>query len=364
MLTLPHPAASPLCGLSCAAVAPLAAAAHKRTPLLELLLLSSDGRLSLLRFATSCGGAAAPSRTPLVEPIWPAALPRSQRVHQCWHLAGAAWAEEERSTWFYRWDGGGLTASTRPGEEDREVEAVVASGPGSVHFTEWQGESTVTCEIPLLPQQREVAPVAILPDCHALIGIGPPELNAAQLGPPLVAQPLLHRSLRWLLTHQRRAAAERLARGPGCFRRRHCLERLLHEATVEAHKSCPLGEGARPLLSDVALLLLRALLPAERSRVIAGCAPLSEPSHWPVLFRACGTPDELLRASLAAGDTRGAMLLLLPVLVECGVSQCEAALRAVRQAALSAGQPQTIADVERFERRLTAAGAGREAVVS
>ena len=123
----------------------------------------------------------------------------------------SAWAEEERSTWFYRWDGGGLTASTRPGEEDREVEAVVASGPGSVHFTEWQGESTVTCEIPLLPQQREVAPVAILPDCHALIGIGPPELNAAQLGPPLVAQPLLHRSLRWLLTHQRRAAAERLA---------------------------------------------------------------------------------------------------------------------------------------------------------
>jgi hypothetical protein len=346
--------------------------AANRRPTLELLLLSSVGELFVLRIALATSSTTTrPAVHVPAESVHRLTLRLSSRARRAWHLPGEVWVlSEKEGTSYARWStepppvcGGNRGHANGAGT----AAAVGAAGlPSSDSELSWVEPSphTVLCELSILPPQRDVSPLVVLPGPHALVGIGPMDSKVqANGGPPLAAHPVLHCRLQWLLESGRPEAARHLLRQPSCFRRMHCLERLLHNATVHENRraqstaSSPPrnGLGRQSLLEAVAALL-SAVGAAERSRVVAGCAHKTEPSHWADLFRVCGRPDDLLYASLASGDARGAILLLLPVLTECGVAPCRVALRKTQAAAAASGDTRVLKAIGRFEQRLVAGG--------
>jgi hypothetical protein len=240
------------------------------------------------------GGAVAaePPPEPLrLQPLLPAGA-----AVLCWHARGALWALSGRGELCeWRWDGA-------------EPSGVRPEG------------------LQLLSAQPEVLPLRVLPAVWAVLGVRCVGPHA----PQPVAQPFLHRHLARLLrdaTHD----ATRDARAPRAFRRRHCLELLLHEAVL-ATPSATGGASAAAPLETVAALLLE-LRVTVRCRVVAGCARKTDALHWARLFGACGTPLALLRASLGGGDPACAAMLLLPVQHAHGDEACRDAAREVDRAA-------------------------------
>jgi hypothetical protein len=186
------------------------------------------------------------------------------------------------------------------------------------------------------------------------------------------AQPFAHVEIRQLLLMARPADALACAkRAP--FRRRYCLELLLHETLVEAAEGDARarkaagngaeadgaggggggGEGAGASLFVHVATLVRELGAPDWCRIVAGCARKTDASHWARLFAACGDPLELLDACLEAGDVNCAAALLLPVRHVCGTKVCEHMVDKVRAAA----EPQRARERRDLIKQLDAFGA-------
>ena len=257
------------------------------------------------------GGAVAaePPPEPLqLQPLLPAGA-----AVLCWHARGALWALSGRGELCeWRWDGA-------------EPSGVRPEG------------------LRLLGAQPEVLPLRVLPAVWAVLGVGCVGPHA----PQPVAQPFLHCHLARLLRDAPHEAP-RDARTSPAYRRRDCLELLLHEAvlakppaTATTTAAATGGPSAAPLevkapLEAVAALLLE-LPVTERCRVVAGCARKTDALYWARLFGACGTPLALLHASLGGGDPACAAMMLLPVQHAHGEEACRDAAREVERAAAERG---------------------------
>jgi len=283
----------------------------------------------------------------------------SQRL---WHAPGTIWTLTTAGMW--QWD----VDACRQAIADREV--VVWSHAGKDPGT------NTTCPlsaIQILPPPREVCPLAILMAPSAVLGCAvlPTPSTYSTAGPRLHVQPFVHTTIRKLfLLAQPAAALQRARTAP--FRRRYCLELLLHEALIEVvradarpcmteavmsdhgtslRKRTP-ADGALtadgPATSNVYLfehvaMLVRELDQTDWCHIVAGCARKTDALHWERLFAACGHPLELVRAFLEAGDVRCAASLLLPVRHVFGRHACMHAVRKVSQAAEAQGLAHLVA---------------------
>ena len=215
----------------------------------------------------------------------------------------------------------------------------------------------------VLPPPREVTPVALLPTPRAVLGVAflPVPEATAPLGPRVHVQPFTHVYLRQLLLDGRSDEAARLARTT-FFRRRHCLELLLHEALLEASaldrrararpavSDGPVSPATKALFGQVATLV-RSLASPEWMRIVASCARKTDADNWPRLFADCGQPSEILVRSLDAGEPTCAAAMLLPLRAQSGVAACEHAVGLVRAAADARGMRKLIRQLDGFAAR-------------
>ena len=246
----------------------------------------------------------------------------------------------------------------------------------------------------ILPTPNECWPLTVLPGLRAVVGVAslPVPSASAPIGPHVHLQPIAHHHVRRRLIEGDTETAFQLARAAP-FRRRYCLELLLHEALLEASKAdartrrlsasgggvaartnaaeedgpadmaAPASSRGRAangtsgrngyLFVDVASLV-RRLGPLDWCRIVSGCARKTDAVHWPRLFAACGHPSEILQAALDAGETHCAAALLLPVRHASGTSACEAAVNLVRSAAEARGIAALVRQLDAFQVRLAA----------
>ena len=298
----------------------------KRTPHIEVIIPLEDGAVLVTRLPrASRSGAAVVRRLLPPGSAW-----------RCWHGAtphGTIWTLNAFGLRQWR---------TRDGGEEG-------------------GEAT---HLDILPPPREVTPVALLPSTRAVIGIAclPAPNPTAPIGPWIHVQPYTHAHLRGLLLDGHVDAALTLARG-SFFRRRHCLELLLHEALMEAHerdaraRKVATSKPAMPAASETTDLfglvaaLVRELGTPDWLQLVARCARKTDAAYWPRLFAASGQPSEILVRSLDAGEVSCAAAMLLPLRAQSGVAACERAVGLVRAAALTKGMAKLIRQLDQFSAR-------------
>ena len=366
-------------------------AVDRRVRAIVGVLPLADGSVQLLLAAAASepptkGALPAPplaTGTALLAPPLPGAAPRLPfslsmqpllppgSSQQLWHAPGVLWTLTAAG--LVQW------ALIAP-----DASAADGDGGGSLHLPSLARHRCLHSAL-VLPPPRDVLPLAIMPAPHAVLGAAflPAPSASAPIGPHLLAQPYAHIAIRQMLLDGHLEAALQCARDAP-FRRRYCLELLLHEALLAAAKEAKGGvsssvkeassaeaaerdatattldpataraNGIGPaagMLHRVATLV-RQLGHPDWSRVAAGCARKTDAVHWPRLFAACGPPLELFHASLDQGDLRCAAALLLPLRHAEGSAACDEAVQVVRTAAEARGMGALINQLASFCMRL------------
>lgn len=210
-----------------------------------------------------------------------------------------------------------------------------------------------TTALQIMPQPREVLPLAVLPELCAVLGIAflPVPAATAPLGPHVHLQPCLHHHIRRQLQQGNDATALQLARDAP-FRRRYCLELLLHETLLAAAKVSPSSDARdEAAIFGSVVSLLQSLDTAEYHNVVANCARKTDAVYWDRLFAVCGSPLKLLTAAFDAGELRCAAVLLLPVRHAAGLEACDEATRRVRGRANELGMAALVRQLDAFSTR-------------
>ena len=271
-----------------------------------------------------------------------------------WHAPGKLWTLSTRG--MQLWEARSAVMGALGAVVGTAAAAAAAAAPPMQVLPSPRGGGAHDGAPPMqvLPSPREVIPLAVLTASRAVLGAAflPTPGASTPPSPHVHAQPFAHVEIRQLLLMARPADALACAkRAP--FRRRYCLELLLHETLVEAAEGDARarkaagngaeadgaggggggGEGAGASLFVHVATLVRELGAPDWCRIVAGCARKTDASHWARLFAACGDPLELLDACLEAGDVNCAAALLLPVRHVCGTKVCEHMVDKVRAAA-------------------------------